>query len=106
MPKRISKVTFTSSAEIAQGNEQYFVEDVEELIAQGADDFMQLSVVYKQDLVAVKGIIGIRQGSLMNAPEDWIALPCPPYCHPDTGGNERVQGELSYEQALGKLKTQ
>ncbi len=105
MPKRISKVSFTSnSVETPADNEQYFIEDIEQLKIQGADDLVQLNVSYK-DQSPVKGIIGICRGSLMSNSDEWIALPCPPYCHPNAEGVQREKGELSFQEALEKIKT-
>ena len=105
MAKRISKVTFTSNLEGTNNNsEMYFIQDVDELKEQGADDLVQVYALY-DGKEAAKGIIGIRQGSLMNNPYERIALPCPPYCHPDANNVDRQIGELNFQEAVTRIKT-
>lgn len=102
MTKRISNVVFSSNFdEVKSGGEKYFAGAIEELKTKGADDLAQVYASYKDKAIA-KCIVGVRQGVLMISPDDRIALPCPPYCHPNVKGME--VGELSFEEALEKIK--
>jgi|GEM_PF-1538127 len=104
MAKRISKVTFTSNPlGISSQNEKYYIDDILQLKALGADDLIQLNTKYKDGAVA-NGVIGVKQGKLMGGADDRIALPCPPYCHPSTEGVPREIGDLTFQEALEKIK--
>ncbi|MEM9919265.1 MAG: hypothetical protein AAF990_14275 [Bacteroidota bacterium] len=99
MAKRISKVTFSGNFDESQGGaEKYFVQDIEQLQQQGAQDLVQVYASYDNREV-VKGIIGVCRGSLMTGPYERIALPCPPYCHPNAKNEEQEIGALSFQEA-------
>lgn len=103
MAKRIAKVTIVSNPSTSSSvNEKYYIEDILQLKEEGADNLFQVDARYKDGEVA-KSIVGVRQGVTLVGQEDRIALPCPPYCHPNTEGEPRGVGELTFLEALEKL---
>ena len=65
---------------------------------------MPIGISYK-DHDPGMGLIGISGGQLMSATDEWIALPCPPYCHPGPSGEVREKGELTFHEALAMVKS-
>ena len=105
MAKRISKVTFNSNPVTSTSTtEKYYIEDIMQIKGLGADDLIQLNTSYNDGEIA-KGVIGVKQGMIMGGADDRIALPCPPYCHPNTDGTPREVGDLTFQEAVEKINT-
>lgn len=81
----VSSISYLPTSTVATPF-NYHKDDVQLLKDEGADDVIQIVVGHssKSAQPPALGLFGVKDGVIMNAGTDWVALPCPEYCKDGT----------------------